>query len=129
MTYAFPAQVLRELCQTTPLSCVHVLNLSVFRIKQKTLELPTYHMLLVANVFIVKLVRADPFFAVRGLQKRYKVSLKVVAETCDVLARIFTDNLHLSDVRLRLDVAFKSVGIATLLLADFTPPSEALQAF
>jgi hypothetical protein len=87
------------------------------------------HMLLVADVFVVEAVDADILFAVSGTEEGDEIALEVCAKILYVLLGILADNLQLSDVRLRLDVALEAVGIAALLLADFTPPSKSLEAF
>ena len=86
------------------------------------------HMLLIANILIIKLVRGNPLLVMCCAQQGDEIALEVVAELVDELARIFPNDLHLADVRLGLDVAFEAVGVAALLLADLAPPAQTLQA-
>jgi hypothetical protein len=86
------------------------------------------YVLLVANVLVVELVARDPLLSMRRAQQRNKVALKVGTELVDELPGVLANDLHLSHVRFGLDVALEAVGVATLLLADFTPPPQPLQA-
>jgi hypothetical protein len=85
------------------------------------------HVLLVANVLVVELVAGNPLLSMRRAQQRNEIALEVGAELVDKLPRVLANDLHLPDVRLGLDVALEAVGVATLLLADFTPPPQPLQ--
>jgi hypothetical protein len=102
--------VFDKLRQTRPLSRVHM------------------YVFFVADIFVVELVRRDPLLVVGGAEERDEIALEVVAELVDELARVFTDDLHLAHVRLGLYVAFEAVGVAALLLADFAPPPQPLEA-
>lgn len=86
------------------------------------------YVLLVANVLVVELVARNPLLSMRRAQQRNEIALEVGAELVDELPRVLANDLHLPNVRLGLDVALEAVGVATLLLADFTPPPQALQA-
>lgn len=54
--------------------------------------------------------------------------MEVVAKLVDKFAGVLADDLHLADVRLRLYVALEAVGVATLLLTNFAPPTQSLQS-
>lgn len=54
--------------------------------------------------------------------------LELSGEICDMSAGVLTDNEHLSEMSLRLDVTFESVVVSTLLLADLTVPSQSLKS-
>jgi hypothetical protein len=86
------------------------------------------YVLLVANVLVVELVARNPLLSMRRAQQRNEIALEVGTELVDELPRVLANDLHLSHVRFRLDVALEAVGIATLLLADLTPPPQPLQA-
>lgn len=80
------------------------------------------YVLLVANVLVVELVARNPLLSMRRAQQRNEIALEVGTELVDELPRVLANDLHLSHVRFRLNVALETVGVATLLLADFTPP-------
>lgn len=63
----------------------------------------------------------------RRAQQVNKIPLEVITEVVDELLWVLADNLEVPDMTLALYVAFKSVGVATLLLAGLTPPAQALQ--
>ena len=68
--------------------------------------------LLVANVFLVEVVRVDLLLAVGGAQLREEVGLELVAVVVDVRFGVFADDEHLPDMGLTLGVAFKAVFVA-----------------
>lgn len=86
------------------------------------------HVLLITDVLVVESIRGYVLFTMGRSQQRDEVALELVAEIGDVFARVLADDLHLANVRLGLDMAFEAVGIATLFLADFAPPPQALEA-
>jgi len=86
------------------------------------------HVLLITDVLVVESVRGNKLFAMRRSQQGDEVALEFVAEIGNVFSRVLADDLHLANVRLGLDMTFEAVGVATLLLADFAPPPQALEA-
>lgn len=63
----------------------------------------------------------------RRPQQIDEIPLEIITEVVDKLLWVLADNLEIPDMALALYVAFKSVGVSTLLLAGLTPPAQALQ--
>ena len=74
-------------------------------------------MLLIRDIFLVKVVCVNLFLSVGGAQERQKVPLELRGVVCDVAFGIFADDEHLADVGFGLGVAFEAVFVATLLFA------------
>jgi hypothetical protein len=75
----------------------------------------------------IKLIRMDPFLSMSRSQELKKIAHELARVIRYVSSGVVSDNDHLSNMRLGLDVAFKTVFIATLLFADLAVPSESLE--
>ena len=53
--------------------------------------------------------------------------LELHGVTADMRARVFSDREHLTQVRLGLGMAFETVLVSALLLADLAVPSQPLK--
>jgi hypothetical protein len=110
-TDPLPAQVLGEFRQTRPPRRVHV------------------HMLLIADVLLVKVVDVDLLLAVARTQQLDEIPQELVGVVVDGLAGVFAGQHHVPEVGLGGDVAFETVSVAHLKGVGLTVPAEALQAF
>lgn len=104
-TNPLPRQELCEFSQRLPPRGVHV------------------HVFLVVNVLLVEVVDVNQFRAVRRVQLLEEVALELSAEVVRVLFKVGRYGEHFAGVGFRGDMAFHSVLISVLLLADLTLPS------
>lgn len=87
------------------------------------------HVLLIANIHLIKIIHMHFFLAVGGFEELQKVPLELARVFVDVLFRVFADELHLADVAFGHGVLFEAVLVSALFGADLTVPAQALEAF
>lgn len=86
------------------------------------------HMALIRNILTsIKMIRVDSLFAMCCTQELQKVAHELTGEVGHITSWIFADNEHLSHVGFGLDMAFETVLVTALFLADLAVPSKALE--